>query len=59
MPFQPEYDLELNRKDIENFLILLTVIRTPQYDKQIRSCDQGKLEGVLLEFSVFRTNRAI
>jgi hypothetical protein len=34
MPFPPESDLDLNRKDIENFLILRTVISTPRYDKQ-------------------------
>jgi hypothetical protein len=39
MPFQPESDLELNRKDIENFLLFPTVIITPRYDQRFRSHD--------------------
>jgi hypothetical protein len=39
MPLQQESDLELDRKDIENLLILPMVICTPRYDKQFRSCD--------------------
>jgi hypothetical protein len=47
MPFQPESDLDLNRKDIENFLILPTVIRTPRYDKRFRSYDFLKVTRLL------------
>jgi hypothetical protein len=43
MPFQQESDLELNRKDIDNFLIFPMVISTPRYDKQFRSYDFLKL----------------
>jgi hypothetical protein len=39
MPFQLESDVDLNRKDIENFLILPMVISTPRYGKQFRSYD--------------------
>jgi hypothetical protein len=39
MPLQLEYDLELNWKDIEKFLIFPTVICAPLYDNLFRSCD--------------------
>jgi hypothetical protein len=47
MPFQPESDVELNIKDIENFLIFTMVISTPRYDKRFRSYDLLKLIGLL------------
>jgi hypothetical protein len=47
MPFHPDSDLDLNRKDIENFLILKMVISTPRYDKRFRSYDFLKLTGLL------------
>jgi hypothetical protein len=47
MPFQLESDPELNRKDIENFVILPTVISTPGYDKRFRNYDFLKLAGLL------------
>jgi hypothetical protein len=47
MPFQLESDLELNRKDLENFPIFPMVIITPQYDKRFRSYDFLKLTGLL------------
>jgi hypothetical protein len=37
MPMQPEYDLDLNIKVIEKFLIFPTVICTPPYNKWFRS----------------------
>jgi hypothetical protein len=37
MPLLPEYDLELNIKDINMFLIFPMVICTPWYDKWFRS----------------------
>jgi hypothetical protein len=43
MPFQPESDLEVNIKDLENFPIFPTVISTPRYDKGVRSYDFLKL----------------
>jgi hypothetical protein len=54
MLFQPESDLELNRKYIENFLIFLTVISTSQYDKRFRSYDFLKLTG-LIRFEQFES----
>jgi hypothetical protein len=47
MPLQPESDLDLNRKDIDKFLIFPTVICTPRYDKRFRSYDFLKLTGLL------------
>jgi hypothetical protein len=47
MPFQPESDLELNIKDLENFPIFPMVISTPRYDKRFRSYDFLKLTGLL------------
>jgi hypothetical protein len=37
MHLLPECGLELNRKDIEKFLIFPMVICTPSYDKRFRS----------------------
>jgi hypothetical protein len=37
MPLQPESDLDLNRMDIEKFVIFPTVICTSRYDKWFRS----------------------
>jgi hypothetical protein len=39
MPFQLEYEMELNRKDLENFSVSPTVISTPRYDKRFESYD--------------------
>jgi hypothetical protein len=47
MPFQPESEMELNRKDLENFPISLTVIGTPRYDKRFESYDFLKSNGLL------------
>jgi hypothetical protein len=47
MSFQPESDLELNRKDIDNYLIFPTVISTLRYDKRFRSYNFLKLTGLL------------
>jgi hypothetical protein len=47
MPFQPESELELNRKDLENFLICPMVISTPRYDKRFESYDFLNLNGLL------------
>jgi hypothetical protein len=46
MPILPEYGLELNRKDLENFPISPTVIITPRYDKQFESYDFLKSAGL-------------
>jgi hypothetical protein len=37
MPFQPESEMEFNRKDLENFPISPMVISTPRYDKRFES----------------------
>jgi hypothetical protein len=37
MPMYPESDLDLNRKDIDKFLIFPTVINTHWYNKQSKS----------------------
>jgi hypothetical protein len=47
MPFQPEPEMELNRKDLENFPIYPTVISTPRYDKRFESYDFLKSDGLL------------
>jgi hypothetical protein len=47
MPLQPESELELNRKDLENFLVFSMVISTPRYDKRFESYDFLKLAGQL------------
>jgi hypothetical protein len=39
MPFQPESELELKLKDLENLSIYPTVISTPRYDKWFESYD--------------------
>jgi hypothetical protein len=39
MPFKPDSDLDLNIKDIDNFLIFPTVISTPRYNKRFMSYD--------------------
>jgi hypothetical protein len=39
MHFQPESEMELNRKDLENLPISPTVISTPWYDKRFASYD--------------------
>jgi hypothetical protein len=66
MPLLPESDLELNWKDIEKFLIFLTVICTPRYDKLFRSYEILKWAGLLelwadqiwaiWEFQTFESN---
>jgi hypothetical protein len=47
MSFQPESEMELNRKDLQNFPISPTVISTPRYDKRFESYDFLKPDGVL------------
>jgi hypothetical protein len=47
MPFQPESEMELNRKDLENFCISPTVISTPRYDKRFESYNLLKSAGLL------------
>jgi hypothetical protein len=47
MPFQPESELELNIKDLENLSIDPTVISTPRYDKWFESYDFLKSAGLL------------
>jgi hypothetical protein len=47
MPLQPESELELNRKDLENLPISPTVISTPRYDKRFESYDFSKSLGLL------------
>jgi hypothetical protein len=47
VPFKLESDLEINIKDIDNFLIFPTVISTPRYDKWFRSYDFLKLTRLL------------
>jgi hypothetical protein len=47
MPLYPESDLDLNKTDIDKFLIFLTVICTPRYDKWLRIYDFLNLTGPL------------
>jgi hypothetical protein len=47
MSFQLEYEIELNQKDLENFLIFPTVISTPRYNKRFESYDFLKSVGLL------------
>jgi hypothetical protein len=47
VPFQLESEMELNRKDLENFPISPTVISTPRYDKRFEGYDFLKSDGLL------------
>jgi hypothetical protein len=47
MPFRPESELVLNRKDLEDLSISPTVISTHRYDKRFESYDFLKLAGLL------------
>jgi hypothetical protein len=47
MPMQSKSDLDINRKDIDKFLIFPTVICTPQYDKRFKSYAIFKSTGLL------------
>jgi hypothetical protein len=47
MLFKSESDLDINRKDLQNFPVFLTVISTHRYDKQFRSYYYLKLTGLL------------
>jgi hypothetical protein len=47
MPFKPESEMELNRRDLEIFSISPTVIGTPRYDKRLESYNFLKSDRLL------------
>jgi hypothetical protein len=50
MSFQPEYDSELNTKDLENFLSFPTDINTHSGNQRFKSYDLWKLSDAIRNF---------